>query len=353
MTALSPSDLKGKVQTVTGLVAPQTLGAALMHEHLFIDLNPPKFRTTPLPDGVSDAPIDLCNCFRARYGQGHFTDNYRIDDFAVVRHEVEEMQRAGGRTLVDLTVGGLGPRPLLLRRMAEETGVQLVMGCGHYVEEYQMAETAEMSVDALAAQMTAQILEGAWGTDVRAGIIGEIGCQTPWTDREKRVMEGAIAAQKATGAALNVHPGREPHQPQEVVDFVTARGGAPERLILSHIDRTIFDDDTLFRLADTGCMIEYDLFGWEDSYYWPNPDIDLPNDAMRVRWLRKLAERGHLDQILISHDVCTKGRLEQFGGHGFQHIFANVVPLLLRRGFTQGMVDRILIDNPARLLTFV
>lgn len=349
---MTPDDLKGKVQTVTGLVDPATLGPTLMHEHLFIDLNPPAFRGSDLPEGVSDAAIDLCNCFRAAYGQWHFTDNYRIDDFAVVKAEIEEMHRAGGRTVVDLTVGGLGPRPLLLRRMAEETEVALIMGCGHYVEEYQLAETAGMTVDQLAAQMTGQILDGAWGTDVRAGIIGEIGCQSPWTDREKRVMDGAIEAMKATGAALNVHPGREATQPREVADYVRARGGRMERLILSHIDRTIFDEDTLFRLADTGCMIEYDLFGWETSYYWPNPEIDLPNDAMRVRWLRKLVERGHLDQILISHDVCTKSRLERFGGHGFQHIFANVVPLLLRRDFDQAEVDRILVANPARLLAF-
>lgn len=350
---MTPSDLKGKVQTVTGLVAPETLGATLMHEHLFIDLNPPAYRGEVLPEGVTDAAIDLCNCFRAAYGQGHYTDNYRIDDFAVVKGEIEEMQRAGGSCVVDLTVGGLGPRPLLLQRMAQETGVALVMGCGHYVEQYQLAETAEMTVDQLAAQMTGQILDGAWGTEVRAGIIGEIGCQSPWTDREKRVMDGAIEAMKATGAALNVHPGREADQPQEVADYVKARGGRMDRLILSHIDRTIFDEDTLFRLADTGCMIEYDLFGWETSYYWPNPDIDLPNDAMRVKWLRKLVERGHLDQILISHDVCTKGRLERFGGHGFQHIFANVVPLLRRRGWSRAEVDRVLVANPARLLTFV
>lgn len=347
------TDRHGKVQTVTGLCDPAALGPTLMHEHLFIDLNPPAFRGDVLPEGVTDEAVDLCNCFRARYGQGHYTDNYRIEDFAVVRAEVEEMARAGGGAIVDLTVGGLGPRPLLLRQMAEETGVQIVMGAGHYVEEYQLAETATMSVAELTGQMTGQLLDGAWGTDVKAGIIGEIGCQSPWTDREKKVMEAAVETQKATGAALNVHPGRAATQPQEVADFVQARGGRMDRLILSHIDRTIFDEDTLFRLADTGAIIEYDLFGWESSYYWPNPDIDLPNDALRIHWLRKLADRGHLDQILISHDVCTKGRLERFGGHGFQHIFANTVPLMLRRGFTQAEVDRILVETPARLLTLV
>ena len=99
---------------------------------------------------------------------------------------------------------------------------------------------------------------------MRAGIIGEIGCQAPWTDLEKRVMRGAVVAQQQTGAAINVHPGRDPDQPQEVADFVSAQGADRSRVVISHIDRTIFDDERLFRLADSGCVIELDLFG-QDS----------------------------------------------------------------------------------------
>ena len=33
--------------------------------------------------------------------------------------------------------------------------------------------------------------------------------------------------------------------------------------IIDHIDRTIFDDDRLFRLADAGVVLEWDLFGQE------------------------------------------------------------------------------------------
>ena len=47
------------------------------------------------------------------------------------------------------------------------------------------------------------------------------------------------------------------------------------------IDRTIFDDERLFRLADTGCVIEYDFFGIETSYYWFS-DSYLPTDFMRL-----------------------------------------------------------------------
>ncbi|MCW1935018.1 phosphotriesterase family protein [Pararhodobacter zhoushanensis] len=344
---------RGMVQTVVGPVDPASLGQTLMHEHVFIDLNPPALRGTDPRDGVSDAEIDLCNCFRARAGQHYARDNMRLQDFTVLKAELMEMQRAGGRSIVDLTVGGLGPRPAELRWMAQETGLNIVMGCGHYVSEYHLPEVAGKGTDALAQEIIQALTVGAWGTDVRAGIIGEIGCQSPWQPIEQAVMQGAVIAQQETGAALSVHPGRHKNQPQEVAEFVAARGARMDRVILGHTDRTIFDTDTLFRLADTGVVIEYDLFGWEESYYFPNPAIDMPNDGARLKWLRALIDRGHLDQILISHDICTKTRLEAFGGHGFQHIFANVLPLMRRREFTEDEIRTILVDTPRRLLTIV
>ena len=67
-------------------------------------------------------------------------------------------------------------------------------------------------------------------------------------------MMGAVLAQRHTGAAINVHPGRHPDQPQEVADFVRVKGGRMDRLIISHIDRTIFDAERLHRLADAGAV---------------------------------------------------------------------------------------------------
>jgi phosphotriesterase-related protein len=191
---------------------------------------------------------------------------------------------------------------------------------------------------------------GVWGTDVRAGIIGEIGCSAPWTALEQRVMLAAVLAQRQTGAAINVHPGRHPDQPQEVADFIRVKGGRVERVIISHIDRTVFDADRLGRLADTGCVLEWDLFGQEASYY-RLADIDMPNDAIRLRAIRGLIDRGHLEQVLISHDICYRSRLVRWGGHGYGHIFANVVPLMRRRGFSEREIQAILVDNPRRLLT--
>ena len=349
MTRLTRADLTGKSQTVRGLVDPDMLGATLMHEHLLWDIRSPTMRA----DSDQGPELCLCNSWHINYGTKKSPGNLVFLDTDMATSEVAKMRRAGGRSVVELTVGGLKPDPLGLRKIAEATDTHIVMGCGHYVDEYQDAANRTRTVDDFASEMSEQIFAGAWGTDIRAGIIGEIGCQAPWTDLEKRVMAGAVIAQQATGAAINVHPGRHPDQPQEVATFVKAQGGVTSRLVISHIDRTIFDDVRLFRLADAGCVIELDLFGQEQSYYSLDLKVDLPNDAERLRWIRRLIDRGHLDQIVISHDICYRSRLTCFGGHGYGHIFETVVPLMRRRGFTEAEIERITVGTPKRLLTFV
>lgn len=345
---VSRDTLRGKVQTVRGLITPDALGKTLMHEHLLWDI-----RTAEMKEAPDQGPeITLCNCFRMNYGRVKYPRTRLFTDWEIATREVQFMLDAGGQSVVELTCGGLAPDPIGLRTISENTGAHVVMGCGHYVHAYQAAANRERTVESFAREITSQVFEGAWGTEVRAGIIGEIGCQSPWTEQEKRVMLGALIAQAETGAALNVHPGRDPDQPQEVVEFIKHHGYPVDRVIISHIDRTIFDDERLLRLADSGCVLEFDLFGHEQSFY-PLGDIDGLNDAMRLKYIRTLINHGHLDQIVISHDICYQTRLVTYGGHGYGHIFENVVPIMVRHGFSEHEISAILIDTPRRLLTFV
>ncbi|MER9191409.1 hypothetical protein NKI26_31525 [Mesorhizobium australicum] len=318
-----------------------------MHEHLIWDARPSDWRASePGPE------IQLCNCFRINYARLKVPRNFVCRSIEIVSQEVVKMIEAGGRTVVELSCGGLAPNPKGLIQIAQQTGAQIVMGCGHYQDSYQDRANESRSIDSFAEEITSQIIEGAWGTDVRAGIIGEIGCQVPWTSLERRVLHGALIAQAETGASVNIHPGRHEDQPHEIAEYVVANGGRIDRTILSHIDRTIFDVDRLLRLADTGCVIEFDLFGQEQGYYpWAN--IEPPNDAGRLRLIRALIKHGHLDRVVISHDICQLTRLTCYGGHGYVHIYENVIPLMRERGFSEREIDAILVDNPKRLLTFV
>ena len=341
------ADLRGKVQTVTGTIAPDALGRTLMHEHVLCDITPPPLAATNDPG----PEITLENVWAINYGQLQSARKYKLDLLDIAVSEVALMREAGGRSIVELSCGGLKPDPKGLRQIAEMTGVNVIMGCGHYVHDYQDPRNVDRTIDDFAEEMVEQIFVGAWGTDVRAGMIGEIGCQWPWTDQEKRVMRGAFIAQRETGAAINVHPGRHQDQPQQVADFAAAHAADASRIVISHIDRTLFDLDRMLRVADSGITLEFDLFGIEQAYY-PSADIDMPNDATRLQHIRGLIDHGHLDRVVISHDICYRTRLTRFGGHGYGHIFTNILPMMRRRGFTDGEIGAILVDNPRRLLTF-
>jgi phosphotriesterase-related protein len=346
MERLTRDDMRGKAQTVLGLVDPSALGSTLMHEHLIWNLTPPAQRTPgPWPD------LDLRQWWDLANSVVRVERNTTQRDRGAAARAVAEVVAHGGRTIVELTIGGIDPDPDGLAQVARETGAHIVMGCGHYVHDYQDPANAHRTQDELAQEMIDQVQLGAWGTGVRAGLVGEIGCQWPWTDLEKKCLAAAVTAQQETGAALTIHPARHQDHPWMLVEFLRAHGADLSRTIIDHIDRTIFDDDRLFRLADSGVVLEWDLFGQEGTNYGLN-DIDMPNDGQRIRDIRRVLDRGHRSQVVISHDICHVVQMTEWGGHGYAHIYKQVLPRMLRRGFTQAEIDAIMVETPRRLLTF-
>ncbi|MBT1158606.1 hypothetical protein J1C56_23755 [Aminobacter anthyllidis] len=339
--------MRGNAQTALGLVDPSELGSTLMHEHLLWNITAPARRHEPLKE-----PIDTGRYWDHLNNKINIPANTTQKDVSVAIEAVAEIIAHGGKTIVELTIGGLEPDPAGLAAVARATGAHIVMGCGHYVDDLQNPSNQERSVESFAEEIIAQVQQGAWGTDIRAGIIGEIGCSWPWTDLEKRVLAGAVIAQQETGAALTIHPARHQDHPWMLVEFLREHGADLTRTIIDHIDRTIFDDDRLFQLADAGVVLEWDLFGQENTYY-SHSDIDMPNDGARLKAIRRVLDRGYRDQIVISQDICHVVQLSKHGGHGYAHIYKMVIPHMLKRSFTESEIADIMVDTPKRLLTFV
>jgi phosphotriesterase-related protein len=343
------------VTTVLGDVAASDLGITLPHEHALI--SPGRARADGRAareyaisgDPRASAPLSLETVGWVRRNWASHPDNVRLDDQQVAIAELLRFKNAGGSTIVDATNPDLGRDPVRLASIAEATGLNIVMGSGHYLDRAHPEDMDDRSKEAIRDEIVADIRQGVDGTGIRAGIIGEIGCSSPLTANERKSLRAAAAAQRETGVAMLIHPGRDAASPRETMEVALEAGADPSRVIMSHIDRTLFDIDSMLDLAETGCYLEFDLFGQESSYY-PVAPIDLPNDATRVDYLVRLIAEGLLDRLLVSQDICRKTSLTAYGGDGYAHILDNVVPLTQRKGMTEDQIDAILVRSPARVL---
>lgn len=353
--------MSGLVHTVLGDVPPNSLGLTLPHEHLLVRVEgwaiPPRdddearFATAPVT-------VDLLAELHRRALSN--LDNCRIDKLDVLENELRLFAAAGGGALADLTLAALGRDPIRVRELSRETGVQVVLGCGYYVQAAHPPELDSMTEGEIGDQLVRELTEGVDETGIRPGLIGEIGTSNPVTPEERKVLRGAVAAHRATGAPLTVHLFPAGGTSLEVLDIVEEAGADLSKVVLCHLDENdpIAVDENV-EIARRGAYVEYDVFGanWtsddlraldSESRYWSQP----PSDQQRVRAIAQLFEAGMGDHVLISHDVCTKIQQAAWGGPGFVHIPKYMVPFFKANGFTQEEVETIVVRNPQRWLTW-
>ena len=154
------------------------------------------------------------------------------------------------------------------------------------------------------------------------------------------------------GVALIIHPGRSEQAPFDTLDILEASGADTSRVVMSHLDRTLTDEQRLLDLAKRGCLLNHSLFGKECSHYQYAMSVDMPSDAQRIQRVKQLLEGGFASQLLISHDVVCRHELVCYGGHGYAYILEHIVPKMVDRGISKDVVMEILTDNPRRWLAF-
>ncbi|GIS68855.1 MAG: aryldialkylphosphatase [Chloroflexota bacterium] len=346
------SELSGLTQTVNGAVDPRTLGPTMTHEHLLIDFStmfvePPEASQKFL----AHQKLSMENLGWIRYNWTSNLDNLLLIEEKTALNEAMYYKREGGGTLVDATTIGIGRDPLALSRLARATNLNIIMGAGWYIDKVHPEDMGSRTENDLAKQIIKELTEGINETNVKAGIIGEIGCSWPLTDNERKVLRAAATAQSETGAPILIHPGRDESAPNEILEVLAEAGANLERVIMGHLDRTVFSDDTTIEIAKSGCYMEYDLFGNESSHY-PLPGSYMPNDEQRLEKIQLLMNEGFGEKVLVAQDICTKHRLVKYGGHGYHHILQNMIPRMKQKGFSKEEIDNIVTNNPSKILTF-
>lgn len=299
-----------EVMTVTGPVPASTLGKTLPHEHLFLDI------------------------IREYRGAG------LLNDPVLMAEELAHFAACGGRTIVDCTSRGLSRDPAMVRDLARRSGLNVVLGTGYYRDPYLDETFNRMSVPELVDVIVQDIEVGMDGTDVRAGIIGETGCDRHYISAlEERSLRAAARAHLRTGLSITTHAARWPVGiPQ--LDLFAEEGVDPRRVIIGHCDMVPSHEYHL-EVARRGAFVQFDTVQGESEY-----DIRI-----RVDWVMSLCRSGMLDRLLLSQDVCLRSDLKAMGGPGYAYVMTSFAEELRRAGLTEDDLHQIFVDNPRRALT--
>lgn len=343
----------GKVQTVLNLIDPTLTGPTMTHEHLLINfscmLNPAPNATA---QKLANEPLSIANLGWIMQNPYSNRDNLLVLDEQIAMKEARLYRSTGGGTIVDATTIGIGRDPEGLARISRGSGINIVMGAGYYVEATHPMSLSESSEDEIAEEIVRDITIGVGNSGIKAGIIGEIGCTWPLTTSEQKVLKASAIAQRESGASILIHPGRNALAPMEILNILRESGANLTRVIMGHLDRTVDSLDGLRQIASTGCVMEWDLFGTEISFY-PLSDFDMPNDPQRLKYIRAMIDEGLREHIVISQDICTKHRLSHYGGHGYGYILEHIVPRMRAKGFTESEIYSLTQGNASKLLTII
>ena len=133
---MKKEDMRGKAQTVRGLIDGDKLGFTLPHEHLFIDLRCYWVEPTNLEDKeLAYQKITLENLHWARCHRRNCQDALSFNDEGVAISEAMQFKKAGGNTIVDMSCNNIGRNPRGLVNVSNATGLNIIMGTSYYVGE--------------------------------------------------------------------------------------------------------------------------------------------------------------------------------------------------------------------------
>ena len=203
-----------------GPIDASEMGPTLSHVHLTLDIlcwhmepDDPELRK------LAAQPLGLANLPLARRNGLAVRDNLVQDDLELTIREASEWKRAGGGTLVDMELPGIGRDVEKLVVISQATGLHVVASAGWYTQASHPPDVAAKSVEALADELVEELQVGIGQTGVLAGNLGEIGCSgmpdQPCLPDEEKCMVAAARAQAQTRASLTVHPNGGTHGPRE------------------------------------------------------------------------------------------------------------------------------------------
>ncbi len=315
------------VQTVRGPVDPKQLGPTLMHEHIFV----------------------LSTEIMLNYPEAWGDEEKRVQD-AVAR--MEELYARGVRSVVDLTVVGLGRYIPRIQRVAERTRLNIVVATGIYTYNeipfyfhFRGPGTPFDGPEVMVDMFVRDIQEGVAGTGVRAGILKCATDQPGMTPGVERVLRAVAQAHRKTGVPISTHTHARSKRGLEQQRVFREEGVDLGRVVIGHSGDTT-DIEYLEEVMAAGSYLGMDRFGIDTILSFED----------RVSTVAKLCQRGHAGKLVLSHDAaCFNDWLPErdlpavLPRWNFLHIHNDVIPALKKQGVTDEQIETMLVHNPRKI----
>ena len=308
------------VMTVTGPIPSDELGITSIHEHLFLDLT-----------------RDVAGRERL------------LNDQELAYRELMRYKNVGGATIVDQTTGGLRghdhhilpvKHAVAVRQMAERTGLNIVLGAGWYREPYYERRLYRAKTDEIAEELVRDVTEGIDGTDVRAGVLGEIGAHFTWVSPvEERVFRAVARAHKQTGVTVLTHASDWPVGLDQL-DILQEEGMDPRRIVIGHCQSHPHHEYHA-EIARRGAFVAFDRMGVVNEY----------EREQVMRNIKQMIDAGLTSHVLFGQDVCRRSDYVAYGGKGYGYIPTTLREDLYELGVAKEQYHQIIVDNPRRALT--
>jgi phosphotriesterase-related protein len=323
------------VETVTGPIDADELGTTLVHEHLIYRDEAVAFHW-PHRDAIAPKPP-----FRFEPGSEH--------ELAV--ESARAVIDRGVRTLCEPT-GMFGGRDVAFsRRVAEETGLQVVPCTGVYTYDYLPMYFATRDADAMAELFVHDITEGIRDTGIKAAFLKCAADEPGVTENVEKVHRAVARAHVRTGAPIMAHSRPASETGPRQIEIFADEGVDLGRVQIAHTGDT--DDlDYIERVLESGVFIGMDRYGLA---------LFLPIERRNATVLA-LLERGYADRMMLSQDYCATFDWyppeieEQLLAAGAAKdwsmtlVFDQVIPALRDGGMTDEQLETMMVKNPRRWL---
>ncbi|HBV7423415.1 TPA: phosphotriesterase-related protein [Citrobacter freundii] len=261
----------------------------------------------------------------------------RLDQYDLICQEMKDLRALGVSNIIEMTNRYMERNPQFMLDLMRDTGINVVACTGYYQDAFFPEHVAARSVEQLAQEMVDEIVIGIDGTELKAGIIAEIGSsEGVITPLEEKVFIAAARAHIETGRPISTHTSFSTMGVEQLV-LLQAHGVDLSRVTVGHCD--LKDNlDNILRMIELGAYVQFDTIG-KNNYY---------PDEKRIAMLHAIRDRGLLSHVMLSMDITRRSHLKANGGNGYDYLLTTFIPQLRQSGFSQADVDMMLRDNPSK-----